>query len=51
MFRLEKMCSVFLCNPNKNNNWCGYECEKNSYFIKYTMLYVVLFGYGRGATH
>jgi hypothetical protein len=48
---LEKMCLVFLYNPNDLFILCNYECDKNSYFKKYTMLYVVLFGYGRGATH
>jgi hypothetical protein len=48
---LEKMCSVCLCNPNNLFIWCGYEHEKTSYLKKYMMLYVVLFGYRKGATH
>jgi hypothetical protein len=48
---LEKMCSIFLYNPNEIF-LCGYGGEKKQLKKrKGTMLYVITFGYGRGPTH
>ncbi len=45
------MCPIFLGNPKKLIIFGVVMSVKKNYLKKYTTLYVVLSGYGKGATH